>query len=131
MSLLRALALILLLVPASPAKTGGRVPLPSDARITGLRVIRDDAAEDKAVCMRFHLSARQIRERFRTYRLLGPRDAHDHYAWFPCRVDGIILYRGKSFFVHANMANTMWTDWPDGDSKELGGVHDGDLDDGQ
>lgn len=108
---------------------GTRYPLPPGAQLTGLHVEIDQKQNDAYECARFRLNAAQIRFRFRTYRELGPRDAHDHYAWYPCSVNGTILFGGQSYYFKANMANTLWTNWPDGKDKQLGGKHDGELSD--
>ena len=108
---------------------GRRYPLPPGARIGDLKVSMDEKSSDAFLCKAFSLTERQIRRRFQTYRELGPGDEHNHYAWYPCRVSAAIRYRGRTFYVDANMANTMWTNWPDGRDRELGGIHDGELSD--
>ena len=115
-----------LLVLLSTPTLRERFPLPKDAVITHLRRGFDPKANDAATCRGFSLSAAQVRHRFRTYHRLAPGEEHDHYLWLPCWVNGTIVYRGTHFSFRARAAHMLWTTWPDGQQKEMGGVYDDD-----
>ncbi|WP_419804117.1 hypothetical protein [Terriglobus sp.] len=100
--------------------------MPASARITDLKPGHDAKQADAAMCSRFRLTAAQVRTRFATYHRLVPREEHDFYLWFPCWVDGTIRYNGAVWHFHTQAGHLLWTDWPDGQQKELGGVHDDD-----
>jgi hypothetical protein len=102
-----------------------RHPLPADARI----VLGKSTTQDKEVdCSDFRLGAWGIRNRFRTYHVLGDGDMHDLYGYYPCRFDGSVIVHGRTYRFEAWSGNLLFTDFPDGEGKMLGGIPSAPLD---
>jgi len=122
---------LLLLTPLAFANPKQRYPLPSTAVVRVTKIGFDEGSADAQFCKGWTLTPAQIRSRFRTYRELGPNEEHDSYAWVACWVEGTITVGGKSYLFKFREGNTVYTNFPDGEPKTLGGAHTGELSAGE
>ena len=97
-------------------------PLPAQAVVRGGASGQDASDPEARICQGFHLTDRQLRTRFRTYHLLRPGEMHDNYLIVPCWYAGEIVIQGATFTFKTSPGNTLFTTFPDGKAKMLGGV---------
>lgn len=100
-------------------------PLPVNAKISVQNWIWDSPAKPTAIdsCPSKPLTDKQVRKMFATYHLLNMFEEHDHYSWYGCAAKGTVTVYGKSFKFMARIDSLLSTEWPDGQSKPLGGRH--------
>ena len=99
-------------------------PLPSSAKITiGPTQM---TSQDPDGCD-YHLTERQVRKQFDSYRVLAEGEYHDKYLQYPCVIDGTITLKGKTYRWSSNEGETMETTYPDGIPKTLGGKPSGEF----
>ncbi len=63
---------------------------------------------------------------FKTYHILRRREYYDYYLQTNCLTDGIIVVDGKTFTFTTEPYNNLYTNWPDGQGRTLGGKHSDD-----
>jgi hypothetical protein len=99
-------------------------PLPARATITVGALESDSSVRtDAEECAGWSLSSRQVRTMFRTYHRLKEGELHAWYLYPSCWIKGTITVRDRTFHWEARPGNTLFTDWPDGVDKMLGGKH--------
>ncbi len=81
-----------------------------------------EMSAEAASCSHFRLSENQIRIRFLTYHLLRPGEEHNFYAYSPCVIKGEIKSGSRTYQFETRPGHTLWTTYPDGKEKMLGGT---------
>ncbi len=105
----------------------GHLPLPAAAQVHVDAGGFDPSDPESAVCKGFRLTASQVRWRFRTYHELAAGELHDKYLSASCWAQGSVTIMGRSFEWKARPGNTLFTTFPDGRGKMLGGKPSDDL----
>jgi hypothetical protein len=101
-------------------------PLPADAQINLGKSSSETPNED---CSYFRFSAEAIRRRFQTYHVLVGDEFHNSYGVYPCRFNGSVVVRGRTYTFEARQGNLLVTDFPNGEGKMLGGTPSDPLND--